>query len=359
MKKDPLRWMPWDVVSWFTSRRVSGLSPLARGVYFELLCRQWYEGSLPPSDEELAVCGRVTFDQWREVKTSVLQFFEKDEHGMLRQERCDDEKQHALARLKRFQKQTRPATKARLRKIKERKELPRDVDVTSHVTKEPDRTLPDRTGQDITLPDPPPLPPPRPTDDVRGGNGEEKFTPPRGTTTVFDQQAEIAKLLDRYRAGDDPLTPDPEDAENALKAIDQITAGSRPGAKLIFLRTLAQFEPLQVCMAANDWLNLPDLPAGDPKGYFVGMIRGSGKRKYVRYADRVETKQERTQQDARKRADQGTDGKPVDQPAPDARHTPGFHSAGDILRDLPPLQRARQAGGRTPPTETDDFPECV
>jgi uncharacterized protein YdaU (DUF1376 family) len=338
------------------SRRVASLTPLARGVYAELLFRQWYEGGLPGTDEELAICARCSPEEWSEVKKSVLQFFTKSRDGKLRETNCEREKRTAKNNLNAFRKKTENARKERLRKRQQDNELFCPQNEDSSVTEEPDRTGPYQTGPDRTLPDPSPLPPPHPPAVVRSGNGEEKHPPPRGTTTVFDQQAEITELLDRYTAGDDPFTPDPEDEANARKAIDQITAGSRPGAKLLFLRTLAQFEPLQVCMAAHDWLNLPDLPTGDPKGYFIGMVRGSGKRKYVRYADRVEVKRERTQQDARKREARGKD-KPVDQPPPDASPVPGVHRVGDVLRNLPAVRRARTTTRQTPPEKADDVPD--
>lgn len=351
MADDTLRWMPVDVPDWMLDPNVERMPAAARAGYFDLLCRQWYYGSLPDDDSVLKRFARLTEKEWKTHREIIMERFKKDSSGRLKQPRCERELDKAKYIAEQASNHGRLGASARWEKDRQSKTnaMPEHCPSIARAMAESCTDLTDLTDQPTD---------PRAREDTAsaGGNGEEKHPPPRGTTTVFDQQAEITELLDRYTAGDDPFTPDPEDEANARKAIDQITAGSRPGAKLLFLRTLAQFEPLQVCMAAHDWLNLPDLPTGDPKGYFIGMVRGSGKRKYVRYADRVEVKRERTQQDARKREARGKD-KPVDQPPPDASPVPGVHRVGDVLRNLPAVRRARTTTRQTPPEKADDVPD--
>jgi len=68
---DPLAWYPHNVVDWLTSETVRAMSNAAKGVYLDLLCRQWRDGSIPSDVAKLArLCNEpldVFSDLWEEV----------------------------------------------------------------------------------------------------------------------------------------------------------------------------------------------------------------------------------------------------------------------------------------------------
>jgi len=72
MAKDaPLDWFPFNVVAWLTSETARCMGNAARGVYIDLLARQWRDGSIPADVARLArLCGE-TADSftaiWEEV----------------------------------------------------------------------------------------------------------------------------------------------------------------------------------------------------------------------------------------------------------------------------------------------------
>lgn len=319
MRKDPLRWMPWDVDDWLDPD-ISVMHPTARAGYFDLLCWQWKIDGLPNDDEQLRLRARLSKLEWPKYKERILARFTLDDDGKYRQHRCKEEKERAINRLEEIHGKRSEAAKSRWNNA-------------NAMQLQCKTMLHNSTVQDITVHDTPP-------------------TPPRGTTTVFDQQKEVETLLAGYKAGAEPDTPDEGDEENARKAIGQVTAGLRAGGKLLFLRELSQYPPLQVCIAAKEWLELPELPRGDPKPYFLGIVRRSAAIKYTRYADKLDAKGEQLATNRRKA--EAREGKPMGQPASDARHTPGFHKAGDVLRNLPEVRRACEAGGRTATEDSHD-----
>lgn len=273
-KKDPLRWMPWDVVSWMLSRRVAALSPLARGAYFELLCRQWYDGALPSDDASLCICARVSPDQWAEAKTSVLQFFEEDENGGLRQSRCEQEKQEAIGRLKRFEKRAKKAANYRWQKQRDNNDLM--LDGCNKHTRSRNKTK--------TIP----IPSVSPFSDAPKPDAPTGAFPPPGHTTVFDDQAELEKLTRSY----DPLGPE---KNLVLESVRLCTESLRPAARLTLLRDLSQFPPGQVSFGSKRFLE-----NGKDKGrqYYLAVVKGVGK-EWAHLEDERERKAERKAQNQR------------------------------------------------------------
>lgn len=315
-KKDPLRWMPWDVVAWLLSRRVASLSPLARGVYFELLNRQWYDGSLPSDDDGLAVCARVTSEEWAAVKKSVLPFFESDENGGLRQSRCEQEKRAAKKRLSAFQKRTKNASKARWQKRTKDNALLRDGIRYGSATEEQDRTGQDKTGQ---------YHPPKPPTDVPAKPTEpERIPPPTASQkpypsmTVFDQEQECKVMLKRY----DALGPDRRFVDETFQAC---SGHMRPGGRLIFLRDFEPFPVGQILLAAKAFLALT-APPHQPSRYFFGMVRNAGK-EWAARENEAERKAEAREQNRRVLD-------AVKQRSLDNRPSKAGNIAGNILKSL-------------------------
>lgn len=374
MKKDPLRWMPLDVVDWLLDPGVAAMPATARAGYLDLLCHQWYHDALPPDDAALQKLARLSPEEWEAHKTEILSHFKTDPDGNLRQRRCDQTKQAQAKRMRSRVYQTRNAAQLRWKKDKRNDTQNQDVTplrnahASSHAHANAMQTHTEREREIREREERYTPPTSRPPENQHVESPVEKhppeaepFRPPQGTTTVFDQLAEIDRLQGAYVAGPDtdPLSPDTEDAGNALAAIDQLTKGLRPGAKIVFLRELAQFDPLQVCIAAHDWLNLTDPPRGDPKRYFVGMVRKGAATKYAKYADQVERRSERKLRENSTGHKVGTEDQSMGRPPADARSTPGFHAARDILRNMPEVQRACEARGWTPTEESDDLRDGV
>ena len=78
--------------SWLKTPEVQGLSTLAFGAVVRLMCVLWYsernEG-LPTDDEQLQTLTRLD-DEWGEIKSDVLQFFEERD-GKLHMQMLDEQ----------------------------------------------------------------------------------------------------------------------------------------------------------------------------------------------------------------------------------------------------------------------------
>lgn len=326
-KKDPLQWMPVNVTDWKLSKAVRKMPAAARSGYFELLLTQWIEDGLSSDRDEIEMDSRLSKKEWRRYGDLILSMFELCEDGKYRNKRCSEERINAVNRLETFRARTKAATDARKKQ--------RNDNVTYNVTKTvtcvQDRTVQDSTRHNSNTN--PPLPP-----------------TPVGTVTVFDQEAEIAQRLDAYKPGPGETDPDEEDYSNALKAIEQVTAGLRPGAKAIFLRELAQFPPLQVCMAGDEWLKMEHPPRGDPKPFFMGIVRRSAATRYLKYTGKLEQKADERLQKTRR-----TEGEQVGSVRPNRIHNGGPTPIGDtVLRTLPKVRRACENAGQPPPKKADD-----
>jgi len=71
---------PWYINNWLGSETRMRLSPLARGVYRELLDHCWKNGSLPKNAEVLAGMAAIPLKEFKKVWPELLQLFiEKDD----------------------------------------------------------------------------------------------------------------------------------------------------------------------------------------------------------------------------------------------------------------------------------------
>jgi uncharacterized protein YdaU (DUF1376 family) len=88
--------MYFNIIDWLLDDEVQTMTPLARAGYFDLLCRQWYDGGLPDDPKKLQIFSRLDKDQWEEVSAEILPHFKKCDDGLLRQGRLDETRQEAL-----------------------------------------------------------------------------------------------------------------------------------------------------------------------------------------------------------------------------------------------------------------------
>lgn len=85
--------MLWWVRDWLTSEAVLAMPRAARSLYFDLLCHQWINGSIPADEKALAgLCGE-TLASFRKLWRDVALRFDKGEDGRLRNPRMEEERQ--------------------------------------------------------------------------------------------------------------------------------------------------------------------------------------------------------------------------------------------------------------------------
>jgi len=80
---DPLAWYPHNVIDWLTSETVRAMSNAAKGVYLDLLCRQWRDGSIPSDVAKLARLCNEPLDVFADLWEEVWPNFTETESGRL------------------------------------------------------------------------------------------------------------------------------------------------------------------------------------------------------------------------------------------------------------------------------------
>jgi uncharacterized protein YdaU (DUF1376 family) len=96
--KDTLAAIPWYWRDWRASTARALLSPLARGIYRELLDALWGQAdcSLPSNERDLAALAGGQLRTWTRVSKDVLRFFDLGSDGRLRSARATHEWERAM-----------------------------------------------------------------------------------------------------------------------------------------------------------------------------------------------------------------------------------------------------------------------
>lgn len=108
-------WFPFYVADWRASRRVQAMAPLARWIYFALLCEQFDAPtqSLPDVPAELAAVTGVTLEEFADHWPSVRPCFAVRVDGRLENLRLKDETVTITTRLARYSKRGQRAAAER------------------------------------------------------------------------------------------------------------------------------------------------------------------------------------------------------------------------------------------------------
>ncbi|QOZ68865.1 YdaU family protein [Bradyrhizobium arachidis] len=88
-----LPWFPIHVGDYLAD--TGHLSPAQHGAYMLLLLHSWKTGALADDDEQLANITRMTADEWRANRATLLRFFHKDCNEGWRSARLEHERQRA------------------------------------------------------------------------------------------------------------------------------------------------------------------------------------------------------------------------------------------------------------------------
>jgi hypothetical protein len=87
-----LDWFPFDVVAWLTSETVRAMTNAARGVYIDLLGRQWRDGSVPSDTSKLARLCNETADSFAQIWEEVGPNFVESAPGRLINPRLEQDR---------------------------------------------------------------------------------------------------------------------------------------------------------------------------------------------------------------------------------------------------------------------------
>jgi len=91
-KEDPLDWFPFNVTAWLCSDSVRAMSNAARGVYIELLARQWRTGSISSDLKELSRLVNEPLGSFKKIWAEVSPHFLECEDGRLANPRLERER---------------------------------------------------------------------------------------------------------------------------------------------------------------------------------------------------------------------------------------------------------------------------
>lgn len=86
-----LPWFPIHVGDYLAD--TGHLSTAQHGAYLLLLFHSWKTGALPDDDEQLANIARMTTEEWRANRSTLLRFFRKDGDEGWRCARLERERQ--------------------------------------------------------------------------------------------------------------------------------------------------------------------------------------------------------------------------------------------------------------------------
>ncbi len=176
-------WFPWYPIHY--GRDTEALTLAEDGAYRRLIDQYMLRGMpLPCEDRALARLAGCSIEEWREVKSAVLKFFQ-EENGVLRQKKCDailkDQEEIAKSRTKGAKtaanarwgnKKTKNARRMRSECGNDadgmRNECAPDAERNAKGMRS-DATRQDKKEHNTTTPLPPPTATPKSTDDGGGG----------------------------------------------------------------------------------------------------------------------------------------------------------------------------------------------
>lgn len=75
---------PLYLYDWLSSTTTTLMGAEGRGIFIDLLCRDYADDGLPDNDEELAALGRTDIETWKKHSAIIRKKFEKCEDGRLR-----------------------------------------------------------------------------------------------------------------------------------------------------------------------------------------------------------------------------------------------------------------------------------
>jgi uncharacterized protein YdaU (DUF1376 family) len=255
-QKDTLPIIPWYRRDWLASKARAVMTPLARGIYRELLDAHWGEEdcSLPPDDAILAGLAGVTLKVWLKVRAEVIPFLPSLSNGRLRNPRTYFEWSKARG--------FREIARERAKKGAAAKWS------SKHAQSTPEAMLVDAS------PTPSPYPPPTPTngidptgDATRAGSPVPPAPAPPATlrpgvdfdpaspleTAVADRCAELASLVARRQG----RTPTAKDVRDVLEAVSATRNG-----KVLDSLVHASNAWLETTLRACDTFERENLDAG-------------------------------------------------------------------------------------------------
>jgi hypothetical protein len=152
--------------------------------------------------------------------------------------------------------------------------------------------------------------------------------------TVFDFQKEIDGLMARYEIGKGSFEFDAEERGwfDALLG----DGPKNPRARLLFLRELDSYNPMQIAMALEKYQEIEKRPQR-PWRYFLAMVVDAADR-FTKRADEIDQQEERRGLHDRTHKE-FQEQRPEAAAAEDQRHDEGFNTAGAILRNMPEVRR--------------------
>ena len=331
-KDDRLRFMQLDIddieqdPNWIT------MGSACRGAYITLLMHQWRQGYLPSDPRKLMMIAREIPTTWADIWPHLEPLFTIAGEQCFNK-RCKKDRERVENRRKTLVAKGKKGAQVRWHShspgyppgnahpmAKEKVKVKEKVKGTSEV---------ECSTENLSK---------------QGGGNSELLS----GRSIFDRDGIITKLQARYAVGrgDDEFSADEHTRFHDLLS----KIAPKQTQRLGLLQQLADHSRVAILLALADWDKLDD-PPNRPAPFFVAMVRDRGG-KAARMQDKWDQqKEEKQRHEQTRQAHQGQDTTTAHR-----SHPAGFHTVGDVLRNLPEVRRTPggEPDARAPETDQGD-----
>jgi uncharacterized protein YdaU (DUF1376 family) len=329
--------MQLDIDDLLMDPRWIGMTCAARGAYIQLLAHQWRQGYLPDDLKLLQKISGTNNREWKRIWSEIGERFDGLGSGKLINRRCEKDRNRAMSRKLSLSERgrkgaevkhsghatamQRPVAEACNGLGNEKVKVKEKVKGTSEVECSTEKNLANKPPPNSELPS--------------GG-------------TMFDYADQIKALEARYRdTGHGAEQFDKNELRDFMGVVGEIAP--KPRQRLGLLMALKPFNLVQIAIALDGWAALTD-PPRQPAPYFTGMVRNAGGKAAKMLDDYDRQQEKRRQRDAATQQAQP----PQDTPTAHRSRPAGFHTVGDVLRNLPEVRRPPGGEPDTRTHETDN-----